>query len=156
MIEVGVPGYGDLELSHLVMDFNGTLAWDGRLIEGVAEAVARLSKRLEVHVLTADTFGRAEHTLAGIPCDVTVLDPERQDEAKREYVEALGPEGVVAIGNGRNDRLMLQVAAIGVAVVQEEGAAGATIAAADVVCRDIRTALDLLRYPLRLTATLRS
>jgi soluble P-type ATPase len=59
------------------------------------------------------------------------------------------------MGNGRNDRLMLQTAALGVAVCQAEGAAVQTMLAADVIVPDTQAALDLLIYPLRLVATLR-
>ena len=59
------------------------------------------------------------------------------------------------MGNGRNDRLMLQTAALGVAVCQAEGAAVPTMLAADVMGSDIQDALDLLIHPLRLVATLR-
>ncbi len=45
----------------------------------------------------------------------------------------LGLEQTVCIGNGRNDRLMLKAAALGLAVILEEGIAGETIGAAD--CR---------------------
>jgi soluble P-type ATPase len=62
----------------------------------------------------------------------------------------------VCVGNGRNDRLMLQVAGLGIVVVQAEGAAVQTALAADILSPDILTALDLLIHPLRLVATLRS
>jgi soluble P-type ATPase len=63
------------------------------------------------------------------------------------------------VGNGRNDQLMLKEAALGIAVILEEGAAAATLNAtlnaADVVCTHIVSALELLTNPLRLMATLR-
>ena len=37
MIEIDVPGFGALRLEHLVLDYNGTLACDGMLLEGVHE-----------------------------------------------------------------------------------------------------------------------
>jgi len=157
MLEITIPGYKDFRLAHLVLDYNGTLACDGELLEGVAEALAALDEHLEVHVVTADTFGKVHSRLPDSPCTVLVLPKEQQDVAKRKYVEGLGAESVVAIGNGRNDRLMLKRAALGIAVIQEEGAAAETLLAADVVCRGILAALDLLRNPpLRLAATLRS
>jgi soluble P-type ATPase len=67
----------------------------------------------------------------------------------------LGADHVVCVGNGRNDRLMLKEAALGIAVILQEGAAAETVAAADVVCTHIVSALELLHNPLRLTATLR-
>jgi soluble P-type ATPase len=60
------------------------------------------------------------------------------------------------MGNGRIDVPMLTLARLGIAVVLAEGAAGAALLAADVVCTDIRDALDLLLLPGRLVATLRS
>ena len=76
-------------------------------------------------------------------------------EAKRAYVARLGADRVVAIGNGRNDRMMLAAASLGIAVVQGEGAAAETLASADVVAPGIVDALDLLLFPKRLVATLR-
>jgi soluble P-type ATPase len=156
MLEIAIPGHRELRLEHLVLDYNGTLACDGELIEGVGPSLKALAKDLEIHVVTADTFGKVKSRMEGSPCKVVVLPQESQDFAKLEYVEQLGAEGVVAIGNGRNDRLMLKRATLGIAVVQEEGAAAETMLAADVVCPTIRAALDLLRNPLRLTATLRA
>ena len=87
---------------------------------------------------------------------MTILPPRSQDRAKRAYVVGLGPNRTVCVGNGRNDRLMLKAAALGIAVMQGEGAAAATLAAADIVAPAIIEALDLLRYPRRLVASLRS
>jgi len=36
MIAVDIPGYRELRLEHLVLDYNGTLAEDGKLLPGVA------------------------------------------------------------------------------------------------------------------------
>ena len=156
MIEVAIPGYRTLQLEHLVLDYNGTLAVDGEPLPGVTEALKDLAERLEVHVLTADTFGKVRSRLKGVPCKLSVLPLEDQDTGKLEYVKALGAERTVCIGNGRNDRLMLKEAALGVAVILEEGVAVETLTSADVVCTSILSALELLTNSLRLTATLRS
>ena len=156
MLNITVPGADELHLEHLVLDFNGTLACDGALLGGVAERLQRLSSHLALHVVTGDTFGRARQALDGLPCRLAILDPVGQSEAKRQYVERLGADTVACIGNGRNDRLMMEIAALGIAVVQTEGASPQTLLAADVVTRDIRDSLDLLLHPLRLAATLRA
>ena len=156
MLRISIPGYKELQLEHLVLDYNGTLACDGEILEGVEQALQVLAEDLQIHVVTADTFGKARSRLEKSPLKIVVLPAEKQDVKKREYVEQLGAERVAAIGNGRNDRLMLETAALGIAVIQEEGAASETLLAADVVCPNIRAALDLLTNPLRLTATLRS
>ncbi|MCX6034717.1 MAG: HAD hydrolase family protein [Chloroflexi bacterium] len=156
MIEIVVPGYRTLRLQHLVMDYNGTLAQDGRLLEGILSRLDSLADRLNLHVITADTFGLAQEELVGVRCDLAILSGDEQATAKLAYIRNLSPDGVAAIGNGRNDRLMLAAAALGIAVVQEEGAAAETLSAADVVMSDIRSALDMLLFPKRLIATLRS
>ncbi len=155
MIEIRVPGDRNLALQHLVLDYNGTLACDGALLPSVRDRLAVLADRLAVHVLTADTFGTARAELEAIACELTILPPGSQAEAKAAFVRGLRAEGAACIGNGTNDRLMLEASALGIAVVQEEGAATQTLLAAQVVCRDIRDALDLLLVPLRLAATLR-
>jgi soluble P-type ATPase len=156
MIALSVPGFGALALEHLVLDYNGTLAVDGRLLSGVRDALEALAEQLVIHVITADTFGLAGTELAGLPVNITIIPQEAQADAKLAYVEHLGADRVFAIGNGRNDRKMLAAAAVGVALAQAEGAAAETIAAADIVATGILDALDLLRNTKRLTATLRS
>jgi len=156
MITIDIPGYKALVLQHLVMDYNGTLACDGKLLPGVAELLIRLSQDLTLHVLTADTFGKVQKEMEGLPCKISILPLENQHEGKVNYVRKLGLDSVVAIGNGRNDRLMLKEAALGIALIQEEGAAAETIQAADVISPSILSASNLLLNPQRLTATLRS
>jgi soluble P-type ATPase len=156
MLTCIIPGHGPLNLSHLILDYNGTLACDGLILPGVKERLADLSASLSVHVLTADTFGSVRKALSGIACRIEVISQKDQAETKLEYVQRLGLENCVCMGNGRNDKLMLKNAALGVAVVQTEGGAVDAILAADIVAGNILDALDLLRHPLRLTATLRS
>lgn len=156
MIEIDVPGTNEkLLLEHLVLDFNGTLAVDGRMKPGVADILKKLSGSLQVHVVTAGTFGGVEQELAGLPCLLKILSGEGQTRQKAEYVATLGCERTACIGNGRNDLEMLRSARLGIAVIQEEGASSLSLAAADVVCTGIVQALELLLHPLRLTATLR-
>jgi len=156
MIEIDIPGNKILQLEHLVLDYNGTLAFDGALIDGVKESLAELSQMLTVHVITADTFSSVKKALEDIDCNLALIPLDHQDVAKLEYVKKLGCEKTVSMGNGFNDRLMLRESALGVAVIQEEGAAFKTLASADIVCTDIKSALSLLDNPLRLIATLRS
>lgn len=156
MIEVDVPGFGELRLAHLVCDYNGTLAQDGALLAGVAHALREIARDLEVHVVTADTFGCAADELVGLPLRLTVLHAEEQASAKLAHVIRLGAERVVAVGNGRNDAQMLEAARLGIALVQGEGAAVSAVVSADIVVGGIIDALTLLREPRRLLATLRS
>lgn len=156
MINIQIPGFGRLRLNHLVLDYNGTIAMDGKPIAGVRKRLAALSAGLSIHVLTADTFGTAAKSLAGFPLTLHVLARSGQERAKLRYVNALGASRAVCIGNGRNDRLMLDAAALGIVVLEREGAARDSLLAADILVARVDEALDLLNNPLRLVATLRS
>ena len=156
MITIDIPGFGQLDLAYLVADYNGTLAVDGVLLPGVAEALSGIATLIDVHVITADTFGLARSQLSGLPVSLTITPVEHQAETKLEFITRLGASSSVAIGNGRNDRRMLEAAAVGIALIQGEGGAAASLASADIVCTSVLDALALLQHPKRLTATLRS
>lgn len=156
MLSIPIPGGPQFALTHLVLDYNGTLAEDGVLLAGAAERIAALAEHLTVHVVTADTFGSAAQQLDGLPVQLQVLPGSGQDVAKRALVQSLGAAQCVAVGNGRNDALMLAEAGLGIAVIQAEGAARAAIDSADILCRSLCDALDLLLRPKRLSATLRN
>ncbi len=155
MIKVEIPGFGGVEIEHLVSDFTGTLSEDGRLCPGVKERLNRLSQRLRVHILTADTFGRAKEELQDVNCILHILQGADHDIQKEEYIKNLGPAKVFALGNGNNDRRMLQTARIGVAVLLREGCATDAIRSADILVKSAEDGLDLLLNPKRLKATLR-
>ncbi len=156
MVNVDIPGLGILKLKYLVLDYNGTLAVDGDLIKGIAEKLNLLKIHLDIYVITADTFGKAAGNLDKVDCKTIMLKKENQQMQKEEFIMQLGKENVVAIGNGRNDARMLRSAALGIAVIQEEGASAETLMNADVICRSIDDALQLLIEPLRLIASLRN
>ena len=104
MIVIDVPGLKKIQLSHLILDYNGTIAVDGFLIQGVKEKLRQLANDLEIHVLSADTFGNVKAQLEEITCKLTIIPQENQDEKKMAYVHSLGSENCVCIGNGRIDK----------------------------------------------------
>ena len=155
MLEIEIPGFGPARFEHLVSDFTGTLSFDGKLLSGVREQLHAIARFLKIHILTADTFGRAVVELEDLPCDLFILSGDNHDILKEEYVKKLGSGKVIAFGNGNNDRLMLKAARIGIAVSQEEGCAIEALMAADVLVTSAGIGLDLLLHPKRLKATLR-
>jgi soluble P-type ATPase len=155
MLTIDIPGLGLLQLEHLVLDLNGTLAQDGEVLAGTAEAVCALAPELRVIGVTADTHGNATELLDPIGIEVRRIGRDQEAEAKLDLVDELGAHGVVAIGNGANDELMLRDAALGIAVIGGEGAAFSAVSAADVVVTSILDALGLLLEPRRLICTLR-
>lgn len=155
MIELNIPGRGTLELEHLVCDVNGTLAVDGRLADGLSLTFRTLRDRLQIHLLTADTYGRQQVIDSQLGMTAQRLQPGNEAEQKAIFVRQLGAKQVVAIGQGANDAAMLREAALGICVLSAEGSAVETLLAADLVAPSIHTALDLLQNPLRIVATLR-
>jgi len=155
MIEMDIPGFGPLRLEHLVSDFTGTLSCDGILLEGVAKRMREISRHLAVHVLTADTCGTVTGELEGLPCTTHIVSGSGIDIRKEKFVRELGAERVVAIGNGSNDRKMLKISRIGIAVSGSEGCSIDALTAADIHVHDVIDAFDLLLKPKRCKATLR-
>ena len=154
-MRVDIPGQGTFQLEHLVLDLNGTIVLDGELLPGVAERLAALSTCLAIHLVTADTQGRAAEIGEGLGVRLLRIRPDDEVGQKRALVERLGAERVAAIGNGTNDAGMLAAAALGIAVLGPEGLATVALRAADVVVGGIEDALDLLLHSQRLVATLR-
>jgi soluble P-type ATPase len=155
MMRVEIPGTGLFEFEHFVTDFSGTLSEDGALLPQVKDKLNELSERLNVHVLTSDTFGRAREQLKGVNCVLHILEGGQHVIQKEHYVNNLGAEGVVALGNGNNDVLMLKAAKLGIAVCLKEGCSIKAIEAANIFVLSPVDALDLLLTPKRLIATLR-
>ena len=156
MLKVAIPGFEPMEFEHLVLDFNGTIAFDGQVIQGVAPAISMLAQLVTVHVLTADTHQNAVQEVAHLPVTTRVVNSAYQTDEKRQYVEELGTETVCAIGNGAVDVEMLKASELGIVIVGPEGLSPKALAAADVIMPDIVSALESLMNANRLKATLRT
>ncbi len=154
-MEFIIPGTGTLDIKNILLDYNGTLAVDGKLISGTEERLNSLSQQYSIHVITADTFGSAEAELKNVKCTLIKLKPDNQSEAKLQYLFELGKDNTACIGNGKNDRFMLKESVLGIAVIQDEGIFTGTLMMSDIVCHDILSALEFFVKPKRLIATLR-
>jgi P-type E1-E2 ATPase len=155
MIELNIPGRGRVQLDHLVLDVNGTLALDGKLLDGIPRALNRLRDRLQIHLITADTHGGQDLIDRQLNVKAIRLQPGDEASQKAAYVRSLDASRVVAIGQGANDARMLKEAAIGVCILSREGLATASLTAADLIAPDIFSALEMLENPLRIVASLR-
>ena len=155
MLNIQIPGRELLTLNHLVLDYNGTIAEDGNIIEGIRPRLAELSKELSIYVITADTHGTAAKKCEGLPLQVLTFPTTEVGKIKAEEVTKL-EGGVITIGNGFNDIQMSDAADLSICVIGREGCCGALIAHCDVVVTSIDDALDLLLKPDRLRATLRT
>jgi soluble P-type ATPase len=151
-LDIVVPGQETIRLKYVVLDFTGTLARHGQPYPEIRERLWCLTSKFRVIVATADSFGTARESLAGLPLEVRVI---RTGADKAGIVNELGAENVVVIGNGRNDVAMMEVAALGIAVIGPEGAAGDLVRVADIIVRSIDDAFGLLEDPPTIAATLR-
>ncbi len=152
MLRLDIPQRDTIELHHAVFDINGTLAVDGIAMPQVIDALRELSELLSIHLLTAGTHGNVTYLEADLGFPLHLIS---KGEEKTRYVHHLGPEHVVATGNGINDIGMLRLAAIGIVVMTSEGIAARALQAADILVTNPLDAINLLLKPKRLIATLR-
>ena len=155
MLKINIPGRGEMILSHLVLDYNGTIAEDGLIIPGIKARLEALSRDLEISVITADTHGTAARRCEGLPLTVLTFPTTEVGAIKADHVRSL-TGGVITIGNGFNDVAMSDESDLSICVLGPEGCCGKLAAHCDILSRSIEDALDLLLKPNRLRATLRT
>ncbi|MHA1371660.1 MAG: HAD hydrolase family protein [Promethearchaeota archaeon] len=157
-LKISIPNFKELELEYLVMDMNGTIAYNGSLIPELKPFLSKLKKKLDLYIVTANTFGTAEKMSEEYELKCYILPKKKPENIEKvEFVRNLGPEKVVAIGNGNNDVKMLQEVALGIAILGDEGLSCKCLFAADIIVKNPVTALNLLAEPenKKMIATLR-
>ena len=155
MLTIKIPGREEMTLSHLILDYNGTIAEDGAIIESIRPRLAQLSEKLSIYVITADTHGTAARRCEGLPLQVLTFPTTQVGQIKAAEARKM-EGGVVTIGNGFNDIQMSDAADLSICVMGKEGCCGALLSHCDVVVTSIDDALDLLIRTDRLRATLRT
>lgn len=155
MIDLTIPGVGTAQIHHLVLDVNGTIALDGKLLDGIPRVLASLASRMQIHMITADTHGKQQIIDQQLGLNAVRLNPGGEARQKRAFIRALGSNNCAAIGQGANDAEMLEEAILGIAILSTEGLAVETLKTATMVMPDIYSALALFENPARILATLR-
>jgi soluble P-type ATPase len=155
MIKVEIPGREPLEIHHLVLDYNGTIAVDGLLLQELAGPIEALSRDVDIYILTADTYGTVATQCAGLKAQVRTFPRANAGTCKEEIVRSL-EGGVACMGNGFNDIPMFKIADLAIAVMLAEGVCTALLPYADVLVPSAVDGLDLLLKPDRLKADLRN
>lgn len=156
MIVIEIPGrQTPLVIRTVVLDYNGTVARDGKLLPDILERIRKLQESADVYILTADTYGTVESQCMGLGIPLKTFPQEGAGICKEQIVRQIGG-GVCAIGNGRNDIPMFTAADLSIAVMGQEGVCAALLSDADVLVSSPVDALDLLLIPNRLRATLRN
>jgi soluble P-type ATPase len=155
MIKIGIPGRGEIEIENIVFDVNGTIALDGHIDDEIRRKLVALTDTLEVFLLTADTYGTVEKEMKGSGITIQKIVAPGEDKRKMDFIEKIGAQKTITVGNGANDAMMLNVAALGVCVIAEEGASAWAIDNADIVVFGREKVFELLENPKRIAATLR-
>ena len=156
MLELKLPDNTAWRFNNLVLDFNGTIAADGALLDGVQERLVPLADSgFSIYIITADTHGSTAAQCAQLPVTIVIKEGDNVAQHKKELVEALGAQHTVSIGNGRNDCAMFESSALSIAVIGKEGCFTTSALSATIIVTSVLDALDLLLYPKRLLATLR-
>lgn len=155
MIEVKIPSYKQINIENVVFDYNGTLALDGNLIDGIKEKLIEASKMVNLYIITADTFGTVRKNLEDIEVEVEIITKENGSLDKLSFIKKLDSNKTIAVGNGNNDELMLKESVIGVCILGEEGLAKKALLASDIVLKDIKDFFGLIGNTGRIIATLR-
>ena len=158
-IQIDIPGHGKLDIRYIVTDYTGTHSCGGVISEGALDLFRQLSERVDILILTSDTFGTVRKTFDGLDVQIKILEGEKHDQQKADFVRELGAHQVAAFGNGQNDRWMLAVVkeacGLSVAVDNGEGCAWDSISHAQLLIHGAKNALMLLVDTRRVTATLR-
>lgn len=152
---INIPGYKTLNLSTLLLDYNGTIATDGMIPVSTKERLCKLSTQFKIIVLTADTHGTAHNQCEGLPLEVRTFPTGNAADYKAEVLHQAGAETCVCLGNGRNDIKMFQSAALSIAIMDTEGMCSALLRESDICVTSIEDGLDLLLNPKRIIADLR-
>jgi len=154
MISINIPGWGGMDIENMVIDLNGTLAIDGKIPQEVKERIVKLSEMAKLYILTSDTHGTALEECRDLRVKLVIIEGQESEKGKFEFIKSLNLEKTVAIGNGNNDKIILKEAALGIAVLGEEGLSVSAVKNADIMVKNIFDALDLFLKPKRLIATM--
>jgi len=153
-MKIDIPGWGSIDIENIVIDLDGTIATDGRISLEVKEKIGALSNLAKIYILTANTQGPADEEILGMKAGLIKVPNEDSKRGKLDFLKTLNLEMTVAIGNGSNDQLILKEAALGIAVLGDEGVSVSAMKSADIVVKNIQNALDLFLKPKRLITTL--
>jgi soluble P-type ATPase len=153
-MRIDIPGWGSVDIENIVIDLDGTMATDGKISHEVKEKIGELAPLAKIYVLTANPQGPADEEIAGMKAELIKVSNEDSKQGKFDFLKTLNLEMTVAIGNGSNDQLILKEAALGIAVLGDEGVSVSAMKSADIVVKNIQSALDLFLKPRRLITTL--
>jgi len=152
-MKIKVPGNGVFDIQTVVLDLNGTVSVNGKVIAGVKQRIKQINALgIKTILFSGDTQGTADKIAKDL--EVIFIKTSSANDKLKE-IKKLNPNKCVAIGNGLIDASFLKVAKLGIVVIQAEGAHTKAILAADIVMSSINDALDLILNEKIFISTLR-
>lgn len=155
MIEIDIPGRNNFKIENIVFDYNGTVAVDGMMNTEVKEMLTKLNQYLNVYIITADTYGNVRSQCEGLPVKIETFSKGNATFYKKQFVEKIGAEFTIAVGNGLNDVGMFKASALAIAVIEEEGCASEAIIHSNITVKSIKNVFNMIIKKSRIKATLR-
>ncbi len=153
-MEYTIPWYKKpLKLDTLILDLNGTITIDGKLIPWVKDKILALQKEWWTVLLCS---GDTQWTAAKIAqwLWATLYICKNQND-KKNVLKKHKTKHCATIGNGHIDLKLMEKCSLSIAVIQAEWCYSKSMLSSDIVCTNIIDALDILLLPKRLIATLR-
>src|SRR5512136_2415161 len=154
MISIQRPGMESLDIHFVLIDFEGTLAMDGRVHPKAKDKVNLLSKRATITILTKSNREKVEETLKKMKVEILYVTEEDSSQQKLNVLQRLGPHQTAVIGNGLDDVRIMEQAGLGLCVIGKEGSSAEAMVKADLVVTNVLDALDFLLKPMRQRVTL--
>jgi len=146
-------GVGEIELTNIILDLNGTLAINGKLVEGVKNRLVKLKQMgFNLYLFTGDQRGNAIDLASEISIKVQKATTSDEKEALTMKLET---EKTVAIGNARIDIGTFKSCKLRIGTLQAEGIHTEILPYIDILVPSINDALDLLINSDVFNATMR-
>jgi soluble P-type ATPase len=152
-MKYSVPEVGEIEITNIILDLNGTLSVNGVIPKGVESKLRELSKvGIKVVLFTGDQRGTAADLCKGIGIDFIKC---KNSQEKADAMSSYDKDKTAAIGNARIDIGTFKNAVISVATLQAEGIHTGIIEHVDIIVPSIEDALALFLDKDIFSATMR-
>jgi len=152
-MKIDIPGIGLLMIDTVILDLNGTLAVDGKVIEGAAERIQQLKEQsMAMYLFTGNSNGNGAEVAKQLGLKLFIAE---DGHAKAEEAKKLHPDTTATIGNGRIDLELFRSVRLRIATLQAEGIYAPLLLNTDIVVPSINDALDLFLHKTRLIGTFR-
>lgn len=86
-MKLDIQNVGIIDIKNIVLDFNGTIAKDGKVYEEIKDKIINLSKNFNIYVLTSDTHGNAAKELTNLPVKLHILKTSNHTNEKEAFVK---------------------------------------------------------------------